>query len=201
MDVKYTGEPFNGIISILSQKNRNNFYDAVDVEGIKYDDWADPNILINYSCNLETKECNWVSPSSIDESYFIVNFKKYAIIPSHYTIRTRTDQDENHPLKWEVSVSYDKSEWKLLQSIETNDLCGKGKYATYSIPYPKPIKHIKVSMTGFNGGKHYHFHITRVEFFGMVYTTMNPFNEKSCNYYLEYNSIQIISFLLNSNLF
>ena len=182
-------EPFDGFINYF--RNRTNVFSFFSAEGEKLSAYGEPSTVINYSITCTYIKCQWASPENFENTYIVFSFK-CPIYLTHYTLKTRTDNQYNLPVSWTVECSNDGQSWFLVDTKEGRDeLTKKSAYHTYkcdrSIMFAKKIRIWCKKTTGYR-----YFHLSKAEFFGKmnISTCRAPFNE---NQIFTYNSSVSIS--------
>ena len=115
-------------------------------------------------------------------------YNKYLRVNKH-TIRTRTDAVGNMPKGWALEASYNGEKWLTLHSINNStDLSIKSASNTYQCNSNGAFSQFRIRMIEKNTGDplnnispNYIFHISKIEFFGTIFTTKNPFLTISLN--------------------
>ena len=181
----YNGDPFDGINKLLFQKKGFDLSSHLYVEGEKYqsENWADPIHLFNPG-----NTNNFASVNSKENCYVLVRYKYYLIHLTNYTLRTRngTNGEENMPKGWKLEASSDGNHWTLLHSVSKSDhLIHLNSNHTYECNNSGSFDYFKITMTETNTGTkeqmpNYHFHLSRIEFFGTLYSSGNPFLKPTC---------------------
>ena len=161
---------FNGFVSLFNNKTKN-VLNYISVSAFTYNGWGSPNTVLDHSIICLDSVCQWVSPNDLSKAYLSFSFK-YPICLSHYSLRTITSQSSitNYPKTWTIESSLDNNNWVTIDSrTDRTELTGSNNSYTYGIDgscsYSKYIK-IKFLQTTASGI--YHFHITRVDFFGAM---------------------------------
>ena len=176
MEIPFTGDEFDGINTYLFQKKKINMEYNVLAEAETYPGWGEPIFVIDPS--NENRSNDWVCPNNQYLSNITFSYKFFAFNLTHYTIKTRISNDiKNFPLGWKLEGSVDKYSWIELHSIsDTNDLEYVGAYHTYECKNSGYFSNFRLTMTQENSNEAWSFHVNRVEFFGSIVTTKNPFN-------------------------
>ena len=176
MEVPYKGDSFAGIMSTFYKKSKNTFYSKFEAEGEKYAaHWANPSDVFD-----PTKHTWWAS-KPIDNANLTISFKKHLLKISDYTFLPRFDSTENMPRGWKLEASNDKTNWHLLHSVnDCEDVKIANAYKTYPCKPHGAFKYFRITQTQMNWNEGFIFHISRLEFFGTIFGSMNPFIKHTC---------------------
>merc|ERR1712228_71584 len=101
-------------------------------------------------------------------SFFSVDFGKYGMKPTHYTLRHYKSKEENHLRNWEFQGSNDGEHWNCLRKhIDDNSLNGASKSHTWTIDTTDEyFSHFRVIMTGPNQGHNWSLVCSGMEIYG-----------------------------------
>ena len=180
---KYTPVSFDqindGIVHFFNNIPNDNVYNYINVEGESYSGWGPPDTVINYSISSNSPNDQWVSPREQQYSFIVFHFK-YPLFLTHYTIKTRTDKSETFPRYWVVDAYNDSTTSVRIDTIENdNHLTSRGAYHTYKTKQNILLSTLKITLTRATLESRFHFHISRVEFYGK---TSFPLNSGLCKY-------------------
>lgn len=155
--------PFSGFVSLFNNKTKN-FNDFIQAYAETNPGWATPDTLLNYSTRSQ-----WVSPNSNALSHVIFHFS-CPICLSHYTLRTRTDfgAENSFPVSWNVQTSLDNNTYTIVDTRTDREELKK-IYDSYTYGVDSNCNYtnfIKINLTKTTTTGRYHFHISRVDFFG-----------------------------------
>ena len=178
MEVPFIGQNFDGINTLLFVKKRFNLLNNVIAEGEKYMYYfGEPILAIDPTNEGKVYENDWVCPNDESLSKITISYNYFALNLTNYTIRTRMSPDDvNFPLGWKLEGSVDRISWTKLHSIsDTNDLRSIGAYHTYECINSGYFSSFRLTMTQLNSNSSWLFHMNRVEFFGTIISTKNPF--------------------------
>lgn len=162
-------EKFTGFVSLFNNKTKN-FYKFINASGPTLNGFGSPNTILNYSVMCMKESCQWVSPNSKDESYIVFSFS-CPIYLSHYTLQTRkgTKQADNYPVSWSVqSSNTNNNDWQTIDTrTNRTELIGTNNSYTYGVDGNCAYaRYIKVVLTKTSNENVYHFHLSKVDFFG-----------------------------------
>ena len=177
MDVEYKDKPFDGIMQKFYNVSKNSFYSKFKAEGEKYvDAWGDPEAVFDPS-----KGVTWAS-KHINNANITISFKKHLLRLSNYTFFPRRDTlSENMPRGWKLEASNDKVNWDLLHNVtDCEDVRYAETYKTYPCEQHGTYKHFRIMQIQENWGGANFFHVARIEFFGTIYSSLNPFIRQTC---------------------
>jgi hypothetical protein len=166
-----SGFPFDGILSFLTGECGGNVHnkDTIEVSasGICWSD-SPLSVVVDFKSNSRG-----FATTNVTNSWIRIDFRKYRIKPTHYSIRSRTDGDSNHLRSWVVEGSNKRENWVNLDVRENNcDLTGSGAVQTFVIGNPGEFMIIQIRQTGANSsGNHYVF-VKSIEFFGALLGTI-----------------------------
>lgn len=123
---------------------------------------------------FEEQEKSFVSENK-PNSWLLFDFKKNRIIPSHYTVRTRSGCDCCHPATWVIEGSNDNSQWDVIdQQNDCPYLKGIRLVHTFEINKQdsKEYQYIRFRQTGksanASGINDDHLVINSLEFYGSL---------------------------------
>jgi hypothetical protein len=100
-------------------------------------------------------------------SWIRLDFKHHRIKPTHYSIRTRTECDYNHPRSWILEGLADGGEWLLLDCRTGNtELSGPRIVRTFSIRTVREVRSVRLQQTGPDSSNHHYLVLKSLELFG-----------------------------------
>ena len=169
--VIYPDEPFGGFVNYFTIKSKGNISKYIIAEGEMYSNFGPPSTTIDYSITGTDRSDQWVSPQPIESANIVYTFK-YPLFLTHYTMKTRTDVDGSFQTDWLVECSNDKKKWTRIDTKNNiNDFAKVGDYFTYQCDKPSIYaKYVRFNLTSVTYRGCYHFHISRMEFFGRMLT-------------------------------
>ena len=198
--------PFNGFVAFFNRKNQ--IFNYILASGsVEPGNWGSPNtVLKNNDCYSQS--CQWASPSdnNNDRSFIVFSFTCPTLI-THYTLKTRTDDSENFPVSWKVEASIDNSNWYLIDLKENrNELKRISAYYKYKCDNNNLIyaKYIRIWLSKTSTSNKFHFHLSKVDFFGRMnidkcsfpFNAINPpctrCNKNHRTHYISYLFILLI---------
>ena len=104
------------------------------------------------------------------------DFKIKKIRPTHYSIKTSNDHDDQFPVNWciEVSNTGNKNDWKIIDSRENvTSLAKRDQSDTFEVGLQlsrnENYRYVRFRSTGKTSGENcYNFIISSLEFFGTL---------------------------------
>ena len=206
MKIPYNDNAFDGINNFLFNKKGLPIEHHVVAEGVKYsEEWGDPIIIVDPLKNSGNTYDNFASYNSESLSYFTIQYKSFLISVNNYTIRTRTHNlNDNFPNSWKVEGSNDGNSWNLIHSIsKTNNLSYVNAYKTYPSHDTNYYSFFRFKMTektqaSATWDPSWVFHVSKVEFFGSLAFTKNPYIKQTCIKYKTSNFLLFITTILKS---
>ena len=182
MNVPLKANWYDGINNLLFNKKHYDIKKHLTVKGEKHEDiWGDPIVVFDPLKNTSAPSDNFVTPNNKDKVTFSVFYKFYSLQLTNYTIRTRTEGDINLPTGWKLEGSFDEINWQLLHNTtHCQDLLKNSGNHTYECNQNGAFRYFRFTMTELNTGgngnnPNYHFHVSKVEFFGTLISMANPF--------------------------
>jgi hypothetical protein len=159
--------PLDGIISFLSQESGGNIHDRgiveVSASGQVWSD-CDVGVVVDFNSGLKG-----FATANAANSWICIDFKGRRIIPTHYSIRTRTDYDASSLRSWVIEGSNDCQEWILLDTRQDNQtMNGLGRVATFSVANSCFVRSIRIRQTGPNSNGDHYLVFKSLEFFGTI---------------------------------
>jgi hypothetical protein len=163
-----SSQPFNGIISNLTNKHKGNLTDlgiviatASSSDGSKWDaKWAIDHLSEKGFCS--TNRSN---------QWFRLDFKNNSVYITHYSILSRKDVGigQHHPKSWVIETSIDGDLWEIIDTREDdNHLNNEGKEYTFTIENPKWGKYFQLRQTGVTHRNDHYLTFTNIEVFGRI---------------------------------
>jgi hypothetical protein len=187
MDIYYNGVPFDGIMKKLYNKYKSSFNYLYEADGNTLKGWSHPLCVLN-----PPSSCVWASNWEVN-SYIVFSFKKHLIRMTNYTYIVRYDQSANMPRGWKLEASNDKENWELLHNVTNcSDLDTHNVYKTYSCVSIGAYKYFRIMQTQTNWDGGLFFHVAKLEFFGTIYSSSDPFIKHSCETKTNVNNIFIL---------
>jgi hypothetical protein len=161
------GFPFDGILSFLTGECDGNVHEKgiveVSASGIH---WSDCPLSI--VVDFKSSSPKFGTPN-VTNSWILIDFRNSRINPTHYSIRSRTDEDWYHLRSWVVEGSNNGENWVNLDVRENNcDLTGSGAIHTFAVGNPGAFGIIQIRQTGTNSGNCHYLQLKSVEFFGTL---------------------------------
>jgi uncharacterized protein YqgQ len=162
------GSRFEGIISFLTKQHGGNVHDLgiISIDSIPvYHAHVAKNVL-----DLNTNSLFQVNNNP--DGWICFDFKEKRVNLHHYSLRTRSDGDGNHPVNWVIEGSVDKTQWvELDRHINCPDLRGKNVSQTFSVSGTGFFRLIRLRQTGPDSLNQNYLTLSAFELFGIVRTT------------------------------
>ena len=184
MIIPYKESPFDGINNYLFNKKRLDIQRHIVDEGIRYSEtWGNPIVIVDPLRNSSKEIDNFASVNTELHAYFTIQYTSFILSVSNYTIRTRTDNiNEHFPNSWDVEGSNDGQSWNLIHYINNTEQLS---YVSASHTYPtidsNYYSFFRFKMTNITSAKSsWIFHVSKVEFFGSFAFTKNLFAKITC---------------------
>ena len=176
-EIEFDGNPshrFEGVIHYLAEKSGGNVSDkgTVNVTASSTNGSCVPRNAVDLD-NTQNYFCSCNEPRDWLRYDFIGN----KVIPTHYSIRTRHDGDNNHPRSWVIEGSNtggdSDSEWTILDSHE-NDSTLQGKNFSYTFDTKtkesskEGYRYLRIRQTGNCSSNNHYTTISALEYFGTL---------------------------------
>lgn len=160
-------EPFKGFVNFFTKKSNNNIMNYITAEGATL--WGPAYTCINYSITGTEPSDQWASPQEKENANIFFTFL-FPIYLKYYTLRTFTYSSGTLPKGWIVEGSNDKMKWTRIDTKENrSEFTKTGDYHTFTCDSPSLFaRYIRFNLTTPNSIGRYHFHISRIEFFGTI---------------------------------
>ena len=143
---------------------------------------------------LEEEGGNWLSLPE-ENSSFNIQFLRFPLKISSYTLRSRNNLHWNLPLEWKLEGSNNNETWNLLHYHPRNtDLIGLGIVKNYETakPWEGYYHFFKVTQLGINGytsndddhpNNSFVFSMNKVDFFGEILFSINTCMKRYASVY------------------
>ena len=164
--VQYTGQPFNGIISELTEIADGNIHiKGVVTISASTSDYNEAYQIVDFKWN----DCFFTE--DIPNSWVMFDFQKKRIHVSNYTIKTHKYQAGTCHLKsWILEGSDDNKVWEEIDKRSTPMLNGPNKTQTFpASTTTEKFRYIRLRQTGPNCRGDDILAITNIEFFGTLF--------------------------------
>ena len=161
---------FNGILTAFYSYYSSNdkLKQQLNVEADQFSGRGSPWTVIDPTFNNTIKNTNWISNDSPNQK-FIVTFLKHKIFLSSYSVKSRLDVDDHHPLEWDFEASNNNISWHLIHhKTRGNELKGLGKTLQFDCQQVKAYRMFRLTMIGKDSGGSNHFSLNKFEIFGEV---------------------------------
>ena len=170
----YHNKDFDGIVNFFNNIPLHSFSEYISAYGVVSGVWGPPTTVINYSITGNGKSDQFASIESENLANITIKFV-YPIYFKKYTLRTRIDGlEENILTSWVVECSMDDEKFTTVDTQNNNPILREKKKATFTCSNPIISKTIRIRVTSPSGNKDqtdlYHLHLSRVEFYGSIYT-------------------------------
>lgn len=159
-----SNKEFSGIFKYLRDKSNGQIENEINVTASSHYKTSEYDVPINVTL-FEEQTKSFISASE-PNSWLLFDFKKNRIIPTHYTIRTRSGSDCCHPVTWVIEGSTDNNEWETIdQQNDCPYLKGMRLVHTFEInnQQSKEFQYIRFCHT-----KNDYLIINSVEFYGTL---------------------------------
>lgn len=150
-----------GIVDITSS-SISSFQNSYPKNAVDFDD------IQSFYASQNDKYDQWIQ----------FDFKERKIVPTHYSIRTRSDNDNCNPQNWCIEVSNTKNDndWKVIDSrSNVLSIQKKNQIATFDINQQfspnECYRYIRLRQTGKSTGNFNYLIISALEFFGKLIET------------------------------
>jgi hypothetical protein len=165
--ILYEGRPLDGIISFLSREFGGSVHDQGVVEVLASGQhWPECGVSVVADFKSDLKG---FATANSKNSWICFDFKTAFIRPTHYSIRTRTDDDCHQPRSWVLEGSNDNKEWIILDTRQDNqELTGTGCVKTFSVENVATVRWLRIRQTGPNKNGNHYLILKSLEFFGWV---------------------------------
>ena len=172
-------DEFDGFVNYFTKK-RIKISKYFTAEGSNHNDWGEPSTTLDYSITETDTKSQWAS--AFNEAN-ITYTSKCPIYLTHYRLRTRTDSiSDNFPVSWKVEgVSGDDSLHLIDTKTDRTELNKTGGNATFECDNPMSFNKFKITLTKSSNCQH--FHLSRIEFFGIMNITQCSFPFRILNIY------------------
>lgn len=106
--------------------------------------------------------------NDMHNGWFCIDFKRYLVRPTRYTLRHYSSWDTEALRHWKFQGSVDGSDWVVLRDhVDDTTLSRKGQAATWEIPaQPHYFRYFRVLMTGKNSNGHNYLSLSGFELYG-----------------------------------
>jgi hypothetical protein len=163
-----SGYPLDGVIRYLTRLCNGHVHDcgivSITESGVHGPDFGSRHIA-DFD---ETGTTPFISQDK-PQSWVCYDFKTRELKPTHYTVRTRQDQNHHHLRSWVLEGSVDDELWKPLDSRESDaTLNGQGAMATFAVTGADFVRKIRLRQVGKNTNNSNHLVMSAFELFGEV---------------------------------
>ena len=163
-------DEFDGFVNFFT-KRRVKISKYFTANGSTHPGWGKPSTTLDYSITSTESYMQWASMSGIPNATYK---SKCPIYLTHYRLRTRTCGEANMPISWKVEGLSDDGSWSLIDTkTDRTELTKTGANATFKCDNPMSFNEIKFTATKTTGWLH--FHLSRIEFFGIMNITQCSF--------------------------
>jgi hypothetical protein len=171
-----TGGSFNGIINYLNNFKHDLHLLIFTAQSSIYSGSAEAFQLVNYTNHGSTIADN-THTQNIPNSWFSFKFP-FNINLTNYTLRTRTDDNSQHPRSWKLDGSFNNNPWQILHSVSNSlDLVGLNISKTYECTTQGVFNSFQLTLTGANSFGTNYFALKKIEFFWEI---LSPFGHGIC---------------------
>jgi hypothetical protein len=161
------GSPLNGIISYLTRKYNCHVGDR-GIVSITASSVADSqNWPLRNVAYFENQNSFYTKDEP--NSWICYDFKDIRIKPTHYSIRSRRDNNSDHLRCWTLESSQDGESWVELDRRENNTaLNSQGVIASFSISQSIEVRMIRLRQLDKSSSHSYCLFVSAIELFGVV---------------------------------
>jgi hypothetical protein len=163
------GSPLDGILSYLAGESGCNLHENNIVRVTASSaHWSATDRLLKDVVDFKSSSRGFAANNGAN-SWICFDFKNHRIKPTHYSVRSRTDNDWNHLRSWVFEGSNDgASGWELDRHANDTRLNGQGSTATFAIDKSNEVGLIRIRQTGVNSSGDNHLIVKSIELFGTV---------------------------------
>lgn len=167
--IPFTGNnEFKGIINYIRNNSNQNINDAINVTSSSvypYDNFSEPR----YAVLFEEQNKSFHSNSS-PNSWFCIDFKKYMLNPTNYTIKS-SHRFENNPKSWAIEGSNDHEHWEIIdEQTDCSLVKERNSVHTFQMNQPKSkeFRYIRMRSTGPSWSSGNFLFVNSIEFYGKL---------------------------------
>jgi hypothetical protein len=157
--------PFDGFISFLTQQYQGNVHDlgiiSVTSSGVNSD--RNPKNVVDFESSL------YAQTGDAPNSWICYDLKEKRMSVSHYSLRSRPENDGRHPMNWTLEGSMDGQNWiELDRRDNCRELVGLNRSATFSVSKREFVQQIRLRQHGKDSNGYGHLTVSAIELFGDV---------------------------------
>jgi hypothetical protein len=157
---------FDGIISFLTQLHGGNVDDR-SIVSVKSNSVYSDRIAKNV---VDFESSLYAHTADETNSWIWYDFKDKRVKVSHYSLRSRSDNDSNHPMNLTVEGSKDGETWiEFDRRDECGDVVGLNRSGTFSTVRSEFVQHIRFRQHGKNSSGSNHLIVSGWELFGILH--------------------------------
>ena len=160
---------FNGIFSKIYSYCKNDLTlikQHINVEATVLSGRGSPWTVIDPNFENSILDTNWISDNSLNQK-FTVSFLNHKIILHSYSVKSRFDYDNHHPLEWNLEGSNDGLIWNFIHHKKRGyELNGKGISLNFPCKQKQAYKAFRLKMIGTDTEGHNYFSLGKFELFG-----------------------------------
>jgi hypothetical protein len=159
----------DGIISYLTRTHFGHVLDR-DVISMTASSVMNPHAYpLRHLADFENQ--TYFCTQSKSNSWICYDFKNMRIHLTHYSLRSRRDQNSHHLRSWILEGSIDCESWvELDHHRNDSSLNDQGAIATFHISSSTDFRYVRLRQTGPNSNGTDYLFVNAVEFFGILKT-------------------------------
>jgi hypothetical protein len=161
--------PQSGIISYLTKRFGGHVIDRNIVSITASSIRIPQSYPLRHVADFENR--SYFATKNEANSWICYDFKDMRIKVTHYSIRSRRDQNSQHLRFWTLEGSNDGSTWVKLDDRQNDtSLNSEGAISTFSISegFQGEFQQIRLRQTGKNSNNSDHLIVNAIEFFGVL---------------------------------
>lgn len=168
--IEFYSNAFEGIIDYLTKKSGGN----VSLNGTVKVLSSTTNCIghsAHHSVELHNDDVNFASANN-PNSWLQFEFTGKKVHPTHYSIKSRTDCDCDHPINWLIQGSNTghESDWTTLDTrINERSLSRQNVQQTFDINEQSgDYRYLRILQNGINSSNNHYLTLSALEFFGTL---------------------------------
>jgi hypothetical protein len=159
------GKSFEGIISFLTREHGGNVHDR-DIVSVTSSS-VNSNHLAKHVVDFDSL----LYAQTLHEAngWICYDLNENRVNVDHYSVRTRNDSDDNHPMNWIIEGSQDGHEWiEVDRRNDCRELLGKSRSQTFPTSRTGYFRQIRLRQTGQNSSGYHFLTVSAFELFGVL---------------------------------
>ena len=160
---------FNGIFKELyDYYGERAFKRHVKISGDVVKGRGLPFTVIDPYFSNSTQNSNWISNDK-ENSSLTITFTRSKFLLNSYSVRSRLDNNMNHPKEWILEGTDNNFGWTLIHHKPNGtEMVGLKKEISYECQQTKAFNRFRIMQIG-KSTHSYSFALSKIEFFGKVY--------------------------------